>query len=108
MGNSEGRHLSGMDAADKMDAARRAYSKSPKRRAAQRRYEESEKGRVTRDNYMESEKAALSRQKWRVSEKGQKTLQSIKQRDKTLRQADRWLKDHPDKTFKDFLQSLKS
>ena len=100
---TEGRHLSGPDAADKIEEAYRKYITSPKGREARRRYREG-KGRLVDEAYQKSEKGRLTAQKYRFSDKGQAVFQDFKDRGRTFRQARKWLLNNPDKAFEDYLK----
>lgn len=103
---SEGRHLSGVDSADKIDSAWKKWNHSQKRLESQRKYEDTEKGKKTRERHIDSEKFKMTQQKYRFSDKGQQTYKSAQSKQKLLRDAAKWLKEHPDKTFNDYLVYL--
>lgn len=106
---SEGKHIvDSVIAADKLDAARRRWSKTPKRKEAQRRYEEKEKGQATIKKYQQTEKFKLSVQKYYFSKKGQDAHLKRRKLVKDFRQAAKWLKEHPGKTYEDYLKELDS
>ena len=100
----EGRHTAGLDTADKIDATRRKYGRSFKRREAQRRYENTEGGKKTTEKHLKSEKAKLSRQKYYYTEKGQDAHSKSKLTKKLFRGAAKWLSEHPGKTLDDYLK----
>lgn len=101
----EGRHIvDAVVAADKIDEARRRWSKSPKRREAQKRYLHKPQGQATVDKYQNSEKFKLALQKYRLSSKGQKAHQKSRKLVKDFRKAARWLKNNPGKTYEDYLK----
>ena len=101
----EGRHITdAVAAADKIDEARRKWSKSPKRREAQRRFEDTDKGKAVTESYQNSEKFKLSLQKYRFSGKGQEALQKRGNLVKDFRKAAKWLEDNPGKTYEDYLK----
>lgn len=71
---SEGRHLAGLDAADKIDANFEKYRKSDKGKEAYKKYQTSEKGKKVKKEYFASEKGKEAIKKYRGSEKGQTYL----------------------------------
>lgn len=100
-----GRHISdAVVAADKIDAAIRKYNKSIKRRNAQRRFEGTEGGKATIEKYQDSEKFKLSQQKYYHSKKGQKAHKKRRAVVKDFRDAEKWLKEHPGSSYKDYLK----
>jgi hypothetical protein len=100
----EGRHLSGVDAADKMDSALRKYLRSPKGKEAYKRYRESTKGQEARARHESTEKARLTKTKYYYSDKGQAAFQSRLEREKELRKIEKWLKENPGKTTEDYFK----
>lgn len=101
---SEGRPSMSIDAADKIDASRRKYSRSDKRKEAQDRYEESDKGQSTLIRYNQSEKARLIRQKYYYTGKGQLRHKEDNERKKQMRIIAKFLQDNPGKTVEDYLK----
>ena len=101
----EGRHIAdSIEAADKIDRSRRKWSRSPKRKKAQRKYLDTDKGQATVDRFQNTEKFKLARQKYYHSEKGQKAHKKRRDTVKGFREAEKWLKEHPGKTFNDFFR----
>lgn len=102
----EGRHIAdAVEAADKIDQSRRRWGRSPKRKEAQRKYLGSDKGKATTERFQSSEKFRLAQQKYYHSRKGQEAHKKNRQRVQSFREAERWLKSHPGKTFEDFFRS---
>ena len=100
---SEGRHISGTDSADKLDAAWKKWNHSVKRLEAQKAYEKTNKGLKTRERHIKTERYALTQQKYHMSDKGQEQYENAKKRQALLRNAAKWLKIHPDKNFNNYL-----
>ncbi len=101
----EGRHLAGLDSADKISDTLRKYRRSAKGKAYLEKYRDSESRKEVTQQYNNSEKGKLSRLKWEATEKGQDFFQSRKEQTKLFRKARAWLKSNPDKTIEDYLKS---
>jgi len=102
----EGRHTAdAATSADKLDVAQRKYNKSPKKKERQREYEE----RTNREawyRYTQTEKYRLALLRYRLTKKGKAAYQKRQELVKNFRIAQRWLKEHPGKTYKDFLEEV--
>lgn len=104
---SEARHIvDAVIAADKLDEARRRWSRTVKRKEAQKRYEEKDKGQATIKRYQDSEKFKLSLQKYYFSKKGQEAHQKRERLVKDFRKVAKWLKNNPGKTYEDYLEEM--
>jgi len=100
----EGRPSMSLDAADKIDASRRKYSRSDKRKEAQDRFEATDKGQEVIRRYNASERAKLSRQKYYYTEKGKLKHQEDNERKKLMRTIAKFLQDNPSKTVDDYFK----
>jgi len=106
---SEGKHLANaVEAADKIDEARRKWNRSPKRRSVQKRYENTPGGQAARKKFAVSEKFKLSAQKYYYSQKGKEAHQKRKTVIQDFRVATKWIADNPGKTFDDYLKEQKN
>lgn len=108
MPGKEGRHTAGLDSADKLDTARKAYEKSDKGKATKARYRETEGGKQVQRRYEDSYKFRLVQKKYYHSKKGQDRIRTVSLNKKTFRKAANWLREHPGKTLKDYLETLPS
>ena len=103
----EGRHITdAVESADKIDQAQKKYNRSPKRRAAQRRYEGKEKGQEALGKYQDTEKFRLAQQKYYYTDKGQEAHQRRRGTLKDFRRIQRWLQEHPGKTYEDYTREV--
>ena len=101
----EGRHLAdAVEAANRIDEARRKWNRSPKRRVVQKRYKDTPGGQATLERYQDSEKFQLAAQKYYYSTKGQEAHQRRKGILQDFRAASEWLKENPGRTFEDYLK----
>lgn len=102
---TEGRHIAdAVEAADKIDIARRRWSKNPKRRAAQKKYDKGPKGKVTKKKHSQTESFKLSYQKYYYSKKGQEAHMKDREKKKQFRVIQKWLKESPGKTIDDYFK----
>ena len=103
----EGRHVvDAIEAADRIDATQKRYSRGEKNKAAQRRYRGSPRGRAAQQKFTLTEKFKLAYQKYYYSDKGQAAHLARRELVKDFRVAARWLRDNPGKTFEDFLKEV--
>ena len=82
------------------------YWASEAGRKAQNRYFQSDAGKVARDRYFNSEKGKEALLRYYLSEKAETTRQKRQALIKLFRQADKWLRFHPDTTIEDFFTQL--
>jgi len=101
---SEGRHLAGLDSADKIDEAFERYRQSPKGKAAYKRHQTSEKFKETRNRYFQSPKGKIAVRKWLDSEKGQEYMNDRKFGKKVFRLAAKFQQENLDWTSDDCLE----
>ena len=101
---SEGRHLAGLDSADKIDETFKKYRKSPKGKAAYKRYQTSEKFKETRKKYFQSPKGKIAVRRWLDSEKGQEYMNDRKFGKKVFRLAAKFQQENSDWTSDDCLE----
>jgi len=100
----EGRHVTDYVAAsERLDEAKRRYSKSPKGREAQRRWAKSTAGIEAKKRYQQTEKHALSLKKYYYSKKGQQAHARRQEVVSDFRAARKWLKENPGKTYEDYV-----
>lgn len=100
---SEGKHLvDAVEAADKIDAAHRKYSRSEKARANQRKYNKSEAGRASFKRITKTEKYKIAQRKFYYSPKGIEARLRRQEKVKDFKQIEKWLKANPGKTVEDY------
>lgn len=104
----EGRHITDYIAAsERLDEAKRRYAKSEKGREAHQRYLESDAGKAAKEKYQQSEKHALALQKYYHSDKGKRAHAKRQDIVHDFREAKKWLRDNPGKTYQDWLSECK-
>ena len=90
------------DEYSKIEQAQKKYQRSKKGKESVRTYAQSEPGKKSQTKYIKSSKGKLAQRKYYYSPKGQEAFKRISEKLKPFKEASKWLKENPDKTFKDY------